>query len=266
MPDKDRIALLQKLAKQEGRTGFDAREELGKLQAQGQLQQFIQQPAQQAPKQTQRQQILSDIEAGKKVGKDFIGEGELGRIDTRFEEERSADVKDIIERREAALEGLSSEELQARRGQAKTQIDRQTETARRRLQAIQAQTGVRGGAAAAGISTILEQGLRTRADFERDLFLADVQAKRDALGAFEQSVTAVEATESQRRAANIQLEQFNLQQRAKERFGQLSTALGVAQLGVAERAADKSAEAAKEAANVKQSSGLLGGLLGGLGL
>lgn len=250
----DEIIELKRRAKMSGRDGFVARQQ---LEAAGgavaeQTAQFAEERKKleelKATGADARSEIKRDLEEGRKFGKSIVADGSLGRVDKKVEEKRSGDIQDVIDRRRAALKGFDDSEISARRAEAKGQIDKQTETARRRLQSIQGQTGVRGGAAGAGISNILEQGLQTRADFERDLFLANVQQKRDALNSFETSVTTAESVEASRRAANIELDKFNLQQQANEKFAQQSTALGFAQLGVADRSADKSSAAAIEAA------------------
>ena len=195
-----------------------------------------------------RGRATADLTAGEALGKQFIQTGSLGSIDTRFAEAPSADMADIIARRRAALTGMSSEEQTLRREQAVGEIDRSTETQRRRLQAIQGASGVRGDSASMQQAQVLMEGGRTRGNFERDLYIQNEQMKREALGAFEGSITLSERNTMERQAANIELDKFNLQQRAQEKFGQISTALGYSQILQADRSAKLAADAQRAAA------------------
>jgi hypothetical protein len=76
-----------------------------------------------------------------------------------------------------------------------------------------------------------------------------MDARRQALGQFETSV-------NQAREDELARQQFNLGQQGKEKYGQLSTELGFASLGVADRGAlmqkrigEAQASAAVNAAN-----------------
>lgn len=242
--------------------------------------------------------IERDIASGVELGKELIADKSLGRIDTglgrvdaelgrvkegQFKAERSEDIEDVIKRRREALSGLSGTEQQTRRDIALGEIGRSEQLQQRQLQAIQSQTGVRGGTAAAQQIDLLRQSNIARANFERDLFLQNEQIKRQALTDFERSVTAAEATEAERTAANVQLtqfnlaqqlrerelsqfnleqqraerelEKFNLQQTARERFGQLSVGLGVASLVQGDVASQRAVEAQKAAAAAAGSGG-----------
>lgn len=201
-------------------------------------------------------QAQGRIEAGQELAQSLIPEGSLGRIDeNQVRQGRSADIADIIaQRKKIAEQGLAREEVQAERAKASEEINRQSETQRRRLAAIQATQGIRGGTATAQQSELLLQSLQARAGVERDLFLQSEQVKREALGQLEQSVSAAEASEASRQAARIQLQQFNLQQAAKERFGQVSTALGFAGMVSGDEASQRALEAARS-----QSTSVSGG-------
>lgn len=238
----------------------------------------------------------ASLEKGKAVGRELVAEGSLGRmsaegrdIDTKldrmdentFDEGRSQETKDIIQsRKNIAEQGLSREEVMAQRLEAKRQIDLQTQQSRRQLQSIQAMQGVRGATAAMQQQEAVFQGMRTRADFERDLFLRSEQLKREGLDKLEQSVSAAEANEFRAKSANVELRSFNLQQQLRERelqrqnlerrmsveqynisqanrekFGQISTALGIMQMDQADTSADKANEAQIRAAEAASGSG-----------
>lgn len=214
--------------------------------------------------------------SGLEKGKEVIGEGSLGRISTdvgkvdkRLDESRSTDVQDIIERRRKALAGLSPEEMSAQKGQAAEQFGRNEETNRRRLASVQAGLGVRGDTAATQQSQQLSAGQQQRTNFERDMLLANRQIQDVALNAFEGSVRGAESSEQNARLGNVgieqfnlgqqlkqrELEKFNLEQAAKERFGQISVAFGMSQMASAETAGDKAIAAQYAAAAAKGSGG-----------
>ena len=175
-----------------------------------------------------RAAIEADIKAGEEgLGANFK-EGALGRLDT----ERSADVKDIIERRRAGLEGISAEENQALRERGSQAIDRGSQTALRQLRGRQASSGVRGATAGAQQASVLQAGQAAKANVERDLLIKNIDAKRQGLSDFEGSVLGAEE-----RGQGKTL--FNLEQKQRETFGRLSSGLGMAQLGVQERGSQR---------------------------
>ena len=128
--------------------------------------------------------ILQEAEAGKAtLGAEFE-EGALGRLDAG----RTADISQVIEGRRAALGGLAAPEAQALRERAVQGIQRGTQTALRQLRGQQAGAGVRGASATAQQAQVLGAGQQAQANVERDLFLQNIQAKREGLSAFETSI------------------------------------------------------------------------------
>jgi len=229
-----------------------------------------------------QQTAESRIQTGLELGKEIVKTGSLGRAKTSTElqrvdtgtvrQGRSSDIADIIAKRREALGGFTGEEQQAQRDIASEQIGRQTETQRRRLQAIQSQQGVRGGTAASQQLDVLTQGVRSRAEFERDLFLENTRMKREALSAFENSVTGAERNEAERQLAKADLlkfnvgqqareqqlqaeqERFNLQQAANEKQAQMGVGFGFASLVAGDTSSDR-AVAAQHAATAAAGSG-----------
>lgn len=181
-----------------------------------------------------RKDITEDIRRGEEELGVHFKEGSLGRLDAG----RSADVSSIVESRRAGLQGLSAEENQALRERASQSIDRGSQTALRQLRGSQGISGVRGGTAGAQQATVLAAGQQAKGRAERDLLIQNVEAKRQALGDFEATVTGAEATEQERSL-------FNIGQKGKEQFGRLSSGLGFAQLGVQERAAARGVSVAQ---------------------
>ena len=184
-----------------------------------------------------------DIAAGRDFAKSVLPEGSLGRLGEQ------ADVKASLDVLRGQLGGFSAPELQAQRDVMGQGIARQTQMAGRRLAAAQARAGVRGATAAAQQGNIAAQGIQAGTNLERDLFLANraeqARAAQDLL---------------QRSGA---VSKFDMSQAARERFAELSTGLGFAQIGSAERAGVTAGNAAVQAAQAQApSGGLLGGVLG----
>jgi hypothetical protein len=184
-----------------------------------------------------------DFAQGLKFGKEQIGEGSLGRIGT------DADVQAALQTRRQALGGLTGQEMQGQRDVATQRIQGQTESARRRLAAAQARSGVRGGTASAQQAGVIGQGIEAQAGFERDLMLQNRAAQQTAAGNLLTDVSGVR--------------QFDLSQAARERSAQLQAGMGFTQLGVSERAGVAANQANVAAAQAQRpSGGLLGGVLG----
>ena len=164
--------------------------------------------------------LISDEEAHNLFEKN--SGGVYDRLNTQFSTQdtdtalgRSSSIlggedADILARRKGALGGLSSQALAAERSKAAEEINRQSESARRRLAEIQAAQGVRGGTAAAQQFAAVQGGAKDRANFERDLLLQQHGIQQQALGAYEGTVQA------QQQQAFVR-EQFNLGQQLQER-------------------------------------------------
>jgi hypothetical protein len=176
--------------------------------------------------------IIADFNKGQQFSQSIMPEGSLGRvagIGAQGEEQMMA-------LRRQALGGLTGEEMQGQRDIATSAIRRSQQGSTRALQAAQAAAGVRGATASAQIGRALQEGERNVGNFERDLMLQNRNVQQDAL-----------AREEER-------QRFNLSQAAAERYAQLSTGFGIAQLGSAEIAAQR-ANSAQERASAAQGSG-----------
>ncbi len=186
-----------------------------------------------------RDTILGDVAAGQDFAKSIIGNGSLGRIrDSQNVRDDNAQIREL---RMKALGGLTGEEMQAERDQAKNNINRATQTQLRGLRGAQAASGVRGSSAVAQQAGILGEGANRQADFERDLMLQQRGVQQQALDSFAGNT-------QQRQASDRELNQFNLSQAANEKFAQLSTGFGFGQLGVTARAGEQAAAAQEKAA------------------
>lgn len=169
----------------------------------------------------QRELVETDTLAGMAFAREKLGmgEGSLGRLDTSRLEDLS--------------QGMSAEELQASRDKALENINRSTQTQNRQLQALQAQQGIRGATAGAQQLSILQGGEDRKADFERDLFLEDRNARIQGIKDLQQ------------------VQQFNLAQAAQEKYDIAKSGLTFAQMGISQAAGEKAQQANLAAANAQ---------------
>jgi hypothetical protein len=148
-----------------------------------------------------------------------------------FPDGSTANMRDIIERRRAFLQGFTPDEMNASRDQMNATNRTEALTAERQLRGTQARNGVRGPAAAAQVAGVHKDLARKTADNEQKLFLENAAEKRGQLDKY---------------GAEIM----------KQRYGQLATELGYGGLGVSDRSAatqrvagEDYARAANDAAN-----------------
>lgn len=137
---------------------------------------------------------------------ELFGQGSLG---TRSRDEIAADLQDVVARRKAALNGLTPEERQAIEQQGLQNIQQQNQTALRQLRGIQGAQGIRGGLASAQQAQQLIAGQNAAGNLQRDIELQNINLRRQGLTDFENTIGA-----EQERAQ-------------REKFGQLSTELGL---------------------------------------
>ncbi len=111
--------------------------------------------------------------------------------------QRSAEVNDILARYQKGLDGLTSAENAAITNQARGAIRADTTGALRTLAGRQAGAGVRGGAALSQLNATAQQGAANAADFERDLLIKNIDAKRTALNDYAGAVSGAEAKDKE---------------------------------------------------------------------
>jgi hypothetical protein len=177
---------------------------------------------------------------GAQFGADILGEEGLGRRGS------DAEVADVLARKKAiADQGLSRGEVAAERAQAFRDIDSQTQTGMRSLQAQLARMGVKG--ATAGQQLIQRQvaGAQQKGDVSQNLFLKSEQLKRSGLKEYGESLGNVKS--------------FDLGQAAKEKNIVLQSGLSFAQMGSSERAARIAGESQVEAARYTGAASNQGG-------
>jgi len=176
----------------------------------------------------------SDIKAGARFGSNVLGEEGLGRLG------ENEGISRTMGRLEDLSQGFSAEELSARRDSALSGINQGTQTASRQLQRAQSRSGLKGGAAGAQQRDVQLGGLQQKAQFERDLTIADRAAR-------------VEGVQNLGKAQG-DIAQFDLSQQAAEKNILLQSGLGFAQIGSAERGAAAASAASVRAAQVQAPS------------
>jgi len=125
-----------------------------------------------------RKEILADVQS---TYKDILKAPELTKIS--FKDEGGYGTtqdafKKLLQKQMGGLEGYTSEENAAIRGQQTLQTQRGEALARRQLAAQQAMGGVSGGAAARGQQQLAQQMAGTRAANEQSLAIANIEEKQ----------------------------------------------------------------------------------------
>jgi hypothetical protein len=226
---------------------------------------------QSAPVDTQTQIALNNsagsIQQAVPTANNLVQNGTLGRLDaTQINSAPSANMQDVIAQRQKALNGMDAMQQNAITSQGTLANNQTTQTAQRQLQSSQNASGVRGATASAQQLQAIMGGAQANANVQRDVYLANQTYKQNALNSYEASVTSADSSTFAKQQAQIQLQQYNLSQAAKEQSAQLSTALGIASMAsgtVASQNAANSAVAAGQAAGQSNSGG---GLLPGVSI
>lgn len=171
-------------------------------------------------------QPKSAEQKGEALAKKVIGPEGLERLGTDTE------VQEVLARKkQISEEGISQAEQEALRTKMAQQMMQAEQTAGLRLGG--ALGGAQGAAAAAQQRSLMAQGMQARAGIERDIFLAQEQAKRTGLESYASSLGEVKT--------------FDIGQAAKERDIMQSSIMGYEQMASAERAAKAQTEAAQAA-------------------
>ena len=179
----------------------------------------------------------SQAEAGE-MGKDTVkgaefaastlGDEGLGRLGD------DAEVQSTMDRFKKISEtGLSSAESEAEKAQAFKQIEGNTQTGLRSIQARLARMGVKGAVAGQQLIQRELAGAEQKGEFSRKLFLESERVKREGLKDYSSRLGEVKS--------------FDLGQAAKEKDLIVQSGLSFAQIGSSERTAKYAAEQAKAA-------------------
>lgn len=183
---------------------------------------------------TGRKALKRDLEAGKELGADVVGEG-LGRI---RETEGGQEARALLQEQ---AQGLSSQQTQAMRESALERQQGSERAAERGLSSALARSGVKGGAAGQAQVELAAQSLQQRRALDRDIYLASEQARA-------QGVTNLAQFEAK-------TSEFDLAQAAKEKNIMLQSQLATAELGSNERSAVRAGIAAEQVAELSKRSG-----------
>lgn len=144
-----------------------------------------------------------------------LGLTDLGRLDT----ESSAAAKETLGNASELAKGYNSTEMAAMKSQALEATANTSQAAERRLKAMQASQGMKGGAAASQQMGLMQQGIQARANIERDLMIGQFQAKLQG----NQQLSSVQQNQD---AVKREAEQFNLTQASREKMMPLQIATG----------------------------------------
>lgn len=174
-----------------------------------------------------------DFLKGARFGESILGDG-LGRLGT------DPTMMEMEKRFKSLSEGMSSQEMLARKEQALQSINESNVGAQRALQARLAQAGVKGNIAGSQMRDVTIAGLQQKANLERDLMLQQREAERAGLQDYAKFTG--------------EIKKFDLGQAAKEKDVVLQAGMGLSQMGVSERAAQAQAEAERAAAAARSAA------------
>lgn len=161
---------------------------------------------------TERQQ---DLISGSQFGEAVLGKG-LGRLG------EDADIQGTLARLKSLSQGMSAPEEQARREQALAQINTGSQSQQRALQAQLARSGVKGAAAGAQNTQVVNANIAARGNLEQNLMAQKSDMERRGLQDYSNALSNVKT--------------FDLKQAAKEKDIVLQAGLGQAAAGEAEKA------------------------------
>lgn len=150
-----------------------------------------------------------DLAGGRARGEELFKTGSLD----------SQDLKDVTEQRRQQAQGFTTEEQNAMRDQNLGNLNAAFQGQQRSLRAQQGASGVRGALALAQQQKVMQGQQGQLAQQERDLFLENINQKRQGLSALEQTART------------------NQDIAMREKQGQITTELGYGSLGSAERGA-----------------------------
>lgn len=173
-----------------------------------------------------------ELVSGAKFGEAVIGPEGLGRLGT------DPEMQGVLERLKSLSQGMSAPEEQARREQALREINTGSLSQQRALQAQLARAGVKGAAAGAQNTQVVNANIAARGNLEQQLMAQKSDMERRGLTDYSNVLGSTKT--------------FDLSQAAKEKDIILQSALGERQLGEVNRQgltqAQLAAQAAAEAA------------------
>jgi hypothetical protein len=182
------------------------------------------------------QDVTNDFTQAEGIYNSFFNYGDLPRVENKYAKEqenalslrgslanpesasfagrRSTDVSDILGRMKGGLEGYTAAENANIREGMNRQLEADSQRELKSIQDSNAGNMVLGGAATARSDVARSQANRLRQQNEQDLFIKNIDEKRQRLDAYGNAVTGAESTE------------FN---RGQEAMGAYEKTLGAAQ-------------------------------------
>ena len=206
--------------------------------------------------------IKKDVyQKGVQKANEILGEEGLGRLENDKDVNEALGMKKAnIAKQEAmtsrfekmADEGMSSAAREAQRTKMAQQMSQAEQMAGLKMGGMLG--GAKGASAAAQQRSLMAQGMMGRANIERDVFLANEQAKAQGLQNMSQSLAQErQATDSYSTSLG-NVKTFDIGQAAAEKELRASMGMQYEQMASAERAAKMAADAQRAAADA-QSSG-----------
>lgn len=200
---------------------------------------------------------------GVKKAEEIIGPDGLPRLGT------DKDVQEALEMKKSGIakqEGVTSRfEKMADEGMSKAAREAQrTRMAQQMSQASQMQGlkmggmmgGAQGASAAAQQRSMMAQGMMGRANIERDIFLANEQAKAQGLRDMSQSLAQERAATDAYTSSLGEVKTFDIGQAAAETQLKSSMGMGYEQMASADRAAKLAADAQVKMAKAQSGGGI----------
>lgn len=187
---------------------------------------------------------------GVKKADEILGPDGLQRLGTDKDVQESLDMKkdDIARQRKAtdsitqrAEQGMSPAAREAMRTKMAKQMQQAEQMAGLRMGG--ALGGARGASAAAQQRSLMAQGMMGRANIERDIFLANEDAKERAQGLRLQSLAQDRSATGAYTSSLGEVKTFDIGQAAAEKELRASIGMQYEQMASAERAAEKAAQA-----------------------
>lgn len=179
-----------------------------------------------------------DVQEGLAMKKAGIGKQEA--ITSRYEK--------------IADEGMSESAREAQRTRMAQQMAQAEQMAGLKMGGMMG--GAQGASAAAQQRSLMAQGMMGRANIERDIFLANEQAKMQGLQSMSGSLAAERAATGDYTSALGSVKTFDIGQVTAEKELRASMGMQYEQMASNERAAKMAADAERQAAKAQQSSGI----------
>lgn len=154
---------------------------------------------------------INQFKQGINTAKDFIKEGDLGRV----EDKRAQEVNDLLAKLAAQAEGMNSAEMLAAQELANANINAELQGKLGQMAAIQGAQGLVGGVAASQQMGLLNQAIKDKILAEKQMMLENIALKNQGLAQYGNALYEAQGKD-------IDTQKYNIGQQNAEKFGQLS--------------------------------------------